>query len=136
MRLPEAKRYPLIYFAVFLLAGLFMAGFFLREVKRAENILLSEWARVRYLSYLLETEAPPPPKRISAERLKEELLSRGLSPEVIKDTTLGVEMELEVSWRELSRLLSLFGEKDLRVVSLKAEDPSGEGNFRVRVVVK
>ncbi|OAQ19885.1 hypothetical protein TDIS_2015 [Thermosulfurimonas dismutans] len=119
-----------------MLIGVIALGFLIWEVKKAESVLLTEWSRLRYLAYLIKTEAPPRKAPISAEALKEKLISRGFKPETIRDVSLGVEIEMELSWKEMARLLSWLSSQDLRVKAFHAEDPSGEGNFRIRMVIR
>ncbi len=116
--------------------GLLVLGLLISEVKKAETLLLTEWSRLRYLAYLLETEAPPRRSSFSAEVLKEKLVSQGFKPEAVRGVYDVVEVELELSWKELARLLSWLRTQNLQVKAFYAEDRSGNGNFSVRMVIK
>ncbi|WP_068671746.1 hypothetical protein [Thermosulfurimonas dismutans] len=136
MKSLNLKGHPLVSLVLLMLIGVIALGFLIWEVKKAESVLLTEWSRLRYLAYLIKTEAPPRKAPISAEALKEKLISRGFKPETIRDVSLGVEIEMELSWKEMARLLSWLSSQDLRVKAFHAEDPSGEGNFRIRMVIR
>ena len=136
MKRVDLRKHPLGLLLAGLALSLLVLGLLVLRVKKVETRLLSEWARMRYLAYLLQTKAPPERRPLSAEDLKRELSARGLETESLRRGPLGVEITLEADWKTLARLLSFLGEKDLRVRSLKAEDPSGEGRFRVRMVVE
>ncbi len=118
-----------------MLLWIVVLGLLVPEVKRAQSLLLTEWSRLRYLAYLLETEAPSRKAPLSAEVFKEKLVSQGFKPETIRGVYLGVEVEMELSWRDLARLLSWLNAQGLRIKAFHAEDPSGEGNFRIRMIV-
>jgi len=128
--------HPLLLLSFSVLVALLALGLLLREVKRSESRILTEWCRLRYLAHLLRTQAPPSRPRPSAEKLRQSLAARGLSAEILRDTPEGVEVELEVNWEDLSRLLALIYAEGLRVGTIRAEDPSGQGRFRVRLVVR
>ncbi|HFC98619.1 MAG TPA: hypothetical protein ENJ40_09245 [Thermosulfurimonas dismutans] len=130
------RHHPLFFLGLLMVLGIMVLGVLIPEVKKAESLLLTEWSRLRYLAYLLETEASPRKAPLSAEVLKEKLVSEGFKPETIRGSYFGVEVEMELSWRDLARLLSWLSSQDLRVRAFHAEDPSGEGNFRVRMVIR
>ncbi len=130
------KHHPLVSLGFLMLLGIMVLGVLISEVKKSESLLLTEWSRLRYLAYLIKTEAPPRKASLSAEALKEKLVSQGFKPETIRGVSSGVEVEMELSWRDLVRLLSWLSSQDLRVKAFYAEDPSGEGNFRIRMVIR
>ncbi len=136
MKVPDLKLHPLALLGLSILMGLLVLWGLLREIKRAESLLLTEWGRLRYLAYLLETEAPARRTPLSAETLKEELVARGFKLETVRGVSSGVEVETELTWRDLARLLSWLSSRDLRVKTFYAEDPSGEGNFRIKMVIE
>ncbi len=136
MEVPDLKLHPLALLGLSILMGLLVLWGLLREIKRAESLLLTEWSRLRYLAYLLETEAPARRAPLSAETLKEELVARGFKLETVRGVSSGVEVETELTWRDLARLLSWLSSRDLRVKTFYAEDSSGEGNFRIKMVIE
>ncbi len=136
MKVPNFKHHPLAFLGFLVILGLLVLGLLISEVKKAETLLLTEWSRLRYLAYLLETEAPPRRSSFSAEVLKEKLVSQGFKPEAVRGVYDVVEVELELSWKELARLLSWLRTQNLQVKAFYAEDRSGNGNFSVRMVIK
>jgi len=136
VKVPNFKHHPLAFLGFLVILGLLVLGLLISEVKKAESLLLTEWSRLRYLAYLLETEAPPRPSSFSAEVLKEKLVSQGFKPEAVRGAYDGVEVELELSWRELARLLSWLRTQNFQAKAFYAEDRSGNGDFSVRMVIK
>jgi len=125
---------------LFLLILIFVGGIvliaLLFEIKNAQSILLTKWSQYCYLNHLLQTKAPPKKALVNADELKAKLISQGFKPEIVRDTTLGVEIELQLSWKELAQFLSWISSNNFTIKTFHAEDPSGEGNFKIKVVIK
>ncbi len=127
---------PLVFFSLLILC-IFVFIAFLKDIKKSESSIISEWTRLKYLIYLIENKAKTPQKSLSPEDLKKLLQKKGFEPEVVRESDFGgIELQIRLSWDELGSLLSLFASKDISVKSFNAETSSEGKIFKVKMVVK
>ncbi len=109
----------------------------LKDLKKMQSLLFSEWSRCRYLIYLLKNKTPLYQKIISPKKFEKELKNKGFEPEVVSTTASGaVEVKMKISWEKLGRLLSWMSSQNIKVETFHAESISDEGIFEVQMTVR
>ncbi len=128
---------PLVFIS-FVLLCVSLLIFFITDIKKNESLVVSEWARLNYLVYLIENKAYPITKTyLSPEDLKTMLQKKGFGPEVVKETDFGgIELRFDTSWEKFGELLSFLASKNLTISSLSAEASMDGKNFKIRMVIK
>jgi hypothetical protein len=131
------KEKKLLVFLMLLFAGSVLGVKFLKDLKKAESVIVTEWARAKYLAYLIETKAPPAKQTLLPEKFKKEIQKMGITPEVMKETASGgIELKGNFSWEDLGRLLSWMNKNNFKISLFQAKVLSEEGIFEVRMIVK
>ncbi len=134
--LSRLEEHPVWLFGVLSLIGFFLMVNLFLELKASQSLLAKKWNEYREMVFVLKNAPVEKFKAATSVEIRKIFEAHGLVAETLEDTPLGVETLLEVSWADLAKLLPSLEAQGYQIVQFQAQDLSGQGQFRLKMVVR
>ncbi len=130
------EEHPAWLFGIISFMGLFLIVSLLLDLKASQSLLAKKWNEYREMVFVLKNAPVEKFKAATSVEIRKILEAHGLVAETLEDTPLGVEALLELSWADLAKLLPFLEDQGYQIVQFEAQDLNGQGQFRLKMVVR